>query len=80
MIRRIVEYVAADRALARATIADLADRGATESIRWTHARRRLIFAGVPMSNRMHRNVDRFAAWWNKRIWVQVRGMQEQAAK
>lgn len=80
MIRRIVEYVAADRALADACMDDLADGVVGDSPRWQAANDRATDAETALTAWLVRPADVLAAWWNKPAWINVFDLQEQTVE
>ncbi|HEY3559699.1 MAG TPA: hypothetical protein VGL05_19655 [Kribbella sp.] len=74
MIRRIVEYVAADRDLARAYLADLAEGRYSEqdqSPEYAAAHERVCVAEDELTPRQYNAADRITELVNKRLWVQI---------
>lgn len=77
MIRKIVEYVAADRELAWATLTDL-DNGADETTAWSRANARAEAAEAEAcSCRAMPVADRLAGLVNRRLWLRVQVGEEQ---
>lgn len=74
MIRRIVEYVAADRALAKASLADLADgryQAEDQSPGYAAAYEHSRAAEEALSPRLYVMAEKVTELVNKRLWVQV---------
>lgn len=74
MIRRIVEYVAADRELAKASLADLADgryEEADESPEYAAAHERVCVAEDALSPREYVAAEWVTERVSKRLWVRI---------
>jgi len=74
MIHRVVEYVTADRALAKAYLADLADgryTEADESPEYADAHERVCVAEDALTPRAAAVAERVSEIVNKRLWVRI---------
>lgn len=74
MIRHIVEYIAADRALAKASLADLADgryAEADESPEYAAAHERVCVTEDALSSREYVVAEWLSELVNKRLWVRI---------
>jgi hypothetical protein len=67
----IVEFVAADRALAWANIGDLLDGLTYETPEFLAANDRVTVAEEQLPERLRPPVDRITGWWNKSLWIRV---------
>lgn len=80
MIRRITEYVKADRALAKATLVDLADGRyveADESPEYAAAHERVCVAEDALSPRATAVAERVSELVNKRLWLRIWDFEEE---
>lgn len=74
MIRSIVEYIVADRALAKANLADLADgryEEADESPEYAAAHERVCVAEEALSPRQYAVAEWVTERVSKRLWVRI---------